>query len=165
MLEELEDTKGVIRICISKKDRQPKGQKDKQRSTKHTHCILFKHFMKFLISFQFWANSVEGDGKYTITPAVLKTFGEVQCQIPQQKRKRRSTGSSRYTVYLVSVTNNGESYSDGVPYVVYDSFCRECYISDTFIVCNQRVRKKLELKKERHISMFHQKRSVHGTFL
>ena len=165
MLEELEDTKGVIRICILKKDRQPKGQKDKQRSTKHTHCILFKHFMNFLISFQFLANSVEGDGKYTITPAVLKTFGEVHCQIPQQKRKRRSTGSSRYTVYLVSVTNNGESYSDGVPYVVYDSSCRECYISDTFIVCNQRVRKKLELKKERHISMFHQKRSVHGTFL
>jgi hypothetical protein len=41
--EEFEDTKGVIRIRTSKKDRQttqwPKerGQKDKQRSTKHTH--------------------------------------------------------------------------------------------------------------------------------
>jgi hypothetical protein len=29
------DTKGVIRICISQKDRQHHGQKDKQRSTKH----------------------------------------------------------------------------------------------------------------------------------
>ena len=37
-----EHTKGVIRIRISKKDRQHNGQKkkgqmDKQRSTKHTH--------------------------------------------------------------------------------------------------------------------------------
>ena len=42
-LEEFEDTKGVIRIRISKKNRQNNGekkvQKDKQRSTKHTHKI------------------------------------------------------------------------------------------------------------------------------
>jgi hypothetical protein len=42
--EELEDTKGVIIIRKSKKDRQrnsqkKKGQKDKQRYTKHTHKI------------------------------------------------------------------------------------------------------------------------------
>ena len=37
--EEFEDTKGVIRIRISKKNGQHNGQKkkDKQRSTKHTH--------------------------------------------------------------------------------------------------------------------------------
>ena len=40
--EEFEDTKGVIRIRISKRNRQhnaqkKKVQKDKQRSTKHTH--------------------------------------------------------------------------------------------------------------------------------
>ena len=40
--EEFEDTKGVIRIRKSKKNRQYNGQKekvhkDKQRSTKHTH--------------------------------------------------------------------------------------------------------------------------------
>ena len=39
--ERFEDTKGIIRICKSKKDRQhngrKKGQRDKQRSTKHTH--------------------------------------------------------------------------------------------------------------------------------
>ena len=34
--EEFEDTKGVIRIRISK-NRQHNGQKDKQRSIKHTH--------------------------------------------------------------------------------------------------------------------------------
>jgi len=37
--EEFKDTKGVIRIRKSMKDRQHNGQKknDKQRSTKHTH--------------------------------------------------------------------------------------------------------------------------------
>jgi hypothetical protein len=37
--EEFEDTKEVIRIRITKKDRQHNGQKKKykQRSTKHTH--------------------------------------------------------------------------------------------------------------------------------
>jgi len=39
MKERFEDTKGVIRIRISKKNRQHNDQKkkDKQRSTKHTH--------------------------------------------------------------------------------------------------------------------------------
>jgi hypothetical protein len=39
LLEELEDTKGAIRICKLKKIRQHNGQKKKykQRSTKHTH--------------------------------------------------------------------------------------------------------------------------------
>jgi hypothetical protein len=36
--EEFEDTKGVIRIHISK-NRQHNGQKCKQRSTKHAHKI------------------------------------------------------------------------------------------------------------------------------
>jgi len=44
--EEFEDTKGVIRICKLKKDRQHNGkktgQKDKQRSTKHTHKLKIK---------------------------------------------------------------------------------------------------------------------------
>jgi len=37
LIEEFEDTKEVIRVRKSKKDRQQNGQKDKQRSTKHTH--------------------------------------------------------------------------------------------------------------------------------
>jgi hypothetical protein len=35
--EEFEDTKGVIRIRKSKKNRKYNGQKDKQQSTAHTH--------------------------------------------------------------------------------------------------------------------------------
>jgi hypothetical protein len=39
MEEEFEDNKGVIRICISKKNRQHNDQKkkDKQQSTKDTY--------------------------------------------------------------------------------------------------------------------------------
>jgi hypothetical protein len=36
-LENFEDAKGVIRNRKSKKNSQHNGQKDKQRSTKHTH--------------------------------------------------------------------------------------------------------------------------------
>jgi hypothetical protein len=40
MYEEFEDTKRVIRIRKSKKNRQPNDQKDKQRSIKHTRFPL-----------------------------------------------------------------------------------------------------------------------------
>jgi hypothetical protein len=55
--EEFEDTKGLIRIRISK-NRQNNGQtkKDKQRSTKHTH-----------------------KAKYRVTRTPLKTPGELSC--------------------------------------------------------------------------------------
>ena len=59
--EEFEETKGVIRICISKKNRQHNGQKkkvqkDKQRSTKHTYKT-----------------------KDRVTRTTLKTGGELSC--------------------------------------------------------------------------------------
>jgi hypothetical protein len=56
--EEFEDTKGVIRIHISKKNKQHNGQKkkDQQRSTKHTH---------------------KTKDRVTLTP--LKTGGELRC--------------------------------------------------------------------------------------
>jgi hypothetical protein len=58
-LEEFEDTKGVIIIRISKKNRQHNGQKvqkDKQRSTKHTYKT-----------------------KDRVTRTSLKTGGELRC--------------------------------------------------------------------------------------
>ena len=61
MHEELEDTKGVIRICKSRKNRQHNGQKkkykkDKQRPTKHTYKT-----------------------KDRVTRAPLKTWSEFRC--------------------------------------------------------------------------------------
>jgi hypothetical protein len=58
--EEFEDTKGVIRIRILKKNRQHNGQKkkNKQRSIKHTHkradkiyVLLFIQLLHIYISF------------------------------------------------------------------------------------------------------------------
>ena len=54
--EEFEDTKVVIRIRISKKNRQHNGQENKQRSTKHTHKTRDR-----------------------VTRAPLKTEGELRC--------------------------------------------------------------------------------------
>jgi hypothetical protein len=53
--EEFEDTKGVIRIHISKKKRQRNGQKkkDKQRSINHTHKCANKIYV-LLFTFNFW---------------------------------------------------------------------------------------------------------------
>jgi len=56
MYEEFEDTRGVIRIHKSKKDRQHNGQKNNQRSTKHTHKT-----------------------KDRVTQTALKTGGELGC--------------------------------------------------------------------------------------
>jgi hypothetical protein len=60
LYEEFEDTKGIIRICISKKNRQHNGQKKKykrtQQSTKHTHKT-----------------------KDRVTRTPLKTRGELEC--------------------------------------------------------------------------------------
>ena len=61
--EEFAYTKGVIRIRKSKKDRQhnyqkEKGQKDKQRSAKHTH-------------------------KTIVTRTPLKTVGELRSPMPE----------------------------------------------------------------------------------
>ena len=53
LTEEFEDTKGVIRIRITKTIRQHNDQKDKQRSTKDTHkakdrvtrtTLIFRYF-------------------------------------------------------------------------------------------------------------------------
>jgi hypothetical protein len=54
--KEFDETRVVIRIRISKKNRQHNGQKEKQRSTKHTHKT-----------------------KNRVTRTALKTGGERMC--------------------------------------------------------------------------------------
>jgi hypothetical protein len=61
--EEFENTKVVIRIRKSKKYRQHNGQKDKQRSTKHTY-----------------------NTKDPVTPTSLKTGGELMCSTSDTRR-------------------------------------------------------------------------------
>jgi hypothetical protein len=78
--EEFEDTKGVIRIPISKKNRQHKNekvQKNKQRSTKHTYKT-----------------------KDRVTRTPLKTGGELRCS-----RRVSSSCSTSGTRRVNLVTN------------------------------------------------------------
>ena len=58
--EELEDTKGVIRICVSKKNRQHNGQKKINKRTNND----YKHTYKI---------------KDRVTRTPLKTGGELRC--------------------------------------------------------------------------------------
>jgi hypothetical protein len=77
--EEFEDTKGVIGIRISKKNRQHNSQKkkDKQRSTKHTH-----------------------KSKDRVTRTPLKTEGELRCS------RRVSSSSSNSGTRRVNLVTN-----------------------------------------------------------
>ena len=63
--EEFEDTKGVIRILKSTKNRQHNGQKDKQRSTKHTNKT-----------------------KDRVTRTSLKPGGELRVQLNARENRR-----------------------------------------------------------------------------
>ena len=79
-IKEFEDTKGVIRIRISKKNRQHKGkkeQKDKQRSTKHTYKT-----------------------KDRVTRTLLKTGGELRCS------RRVSSSCSTSDTHRVNLVTN-----------------------------------------------------------
>ena len=87
ILEEFEDTKGVIKICISKKNKQHNGKKkrvkkDKQRSTKHTHKT-----------------------KDRVTRTLLRTGGELRCS-----RRVRSSCSTSGTRRVNLVTNPVRSH-------------------------------------------------------
>jgi hypothetical protein len=51
MYEEFQDTKGVIRICISKKNRQRNGQKEKdKRGRRGCDCMVVGFTTTYAIS-------------------------------------------------------------------------------------------------------------------
>ena len=96
--EEFEDTKGVIRICISKKNRQHNGQKvqkDKQRSTNYTHKTKDRVTLTPLkISGEFRcfgrvssSCSISGSGRVN-----LVTLFHLQWYIPQVQRTEHVSG-------------------------------------------------------------------------
>lgn len=84
-------------------------------------------------------STVEGDGDYIMTNAAMKTFAEVKCEMPNTRRKKRSTSSPDTIIYLISVTNNGVNFSSPVIFVVYDATCKDCIINDTQVICSQTV--------------------------
>ena len=82
--EEFEDTKGVIRIRKSKKDRQHNGQKkkNKQRSTKHSHKT-----------------------KDRVTQIPLKIGGELRCS-RREGSSRSSSGTRQDTLVTYPVISH-----------------------------------------------------------
>ena len=109
-------------------------------------CALYhwrrssNHFLYLYI--KILNNTLVSTGSYVLTDAQIENMGEVRCSMTSgARRKKRSTTSSTITnFYLVSVTNNGVNFSDSVPVIAYDSSCKTCTTTDTYVFCELRVR-------------------------
>ncbi|CAG2244866.1 unnamed protein product [Mytilus edulis] len=74
-----------------------------------------------------------------MTDAELVSFSEVRCPIQNgNKRKRRDVSSFQPVGFLVSITNNGNAFSNKIPIVVYDSSCTNCFLDNGVFICNQK---------------------------
>jgi hypothetical protein len=98
--EEFEDTKGVIRIRIPKKNRQHNGQKkkvqkDKQRSTKHTYKT-----------------------KDRVTGTPLKTRGELRCS-GRVSSSCSTSGTRRVILATKPVINRKTTYFQNIILKLY----------------------------------------------
>jgi hypothetical protein len=98
--EEIEDTKGVIRIRIPKKNRQHNGQKkkvqkDKQRSTKHTYKT-----------------------KDRVTGTPLKTRGELRCS-GRVSSSCSTSGTRRVILATKPVINRKTTYFQNIILKLY----------------------------------------------
>lgn len=71
----------------------------------------------------------------------MESFAEILCPLPDtvRNRKRRSTGPLSPKAYLISITTNGNSFSNQIPVIIFDSACSECEIIGTSMKCNPKV--------------------------
>jgi len=93
--EEFEDTKGVIRIRISKKNRQHNGQKKKYKRTKHTHKT-----------------------KDRITRTPLKIGGERRCS-GRVSSSCSTSGTRRVNLVTNPVISHDEERTDNIHILLY----------------------------------------------
>lgn len=72
--------------------------------------------------------------------ARMESFAEITCPLPDNlgNRKRRSTQPLSPKAFLVSITSNGNSFSNQIPVIIYDSACSDCQIIGTSMKCNPR---------------------------
>ncbi|XP_071177284.1 von Willebrand factor D and EGF domain-containing protein-like [Mytilus edulis] len=74
-----------------------------------------------------------------MTDAELVSFGEVRCQLPHgTNRRRRDIAITQPTGFLVSVTTNGNMFSNKVPVVIFDSSCTDCFLKNGSFTCSQK---------------------------
>ncbi|XP_071133683.1 uncharacterized protein [Mytilus edulis] len=85
-------------------------------------------------------NELVSTGTSFTTTGILEDAGEVKCPLTtgSRRRKKRSTASSTLTFQLVSVTNDGVTYSDSVATASYDSACYTCTTNGSNVVCQLR---------------------------
>jgi hypothetical protein len=48
------------------------------------------------------------------------------CELPESRKKRSVEFKVLATGYYISVSNNGDNYTDPLTILVYDSVCYEC---------------------------------------
>ncbi|ESP04739.1 hypothetical protein LOTGIDRAFT_237271 [Lottia gigantea] len=70
-----------------------------------------------------------------IQTAVFESIGEVTCKLPSRKRRRRSVDvpviDETVTGYKVSVSNNGQNYSQQLNLIIYNTECINCNIDNS----------------------------------
>lgn len=75
-----------------------------------------------------------------MTDAEMLSFGEVRCLLVNgSKRIRRDASAFKTTSFLVSITTNGNTFSNKIPVVVYDSACTDCVRNNQAFHCRQKV--------------------------
>jgi hypothetical protein len=75
-----------------------------------------------------------------MTEADMVSFGEVRCPLASgNTRKRRDLSAAPSSSFLVSITTNGNTFSNKIPVVVYDSACTDCFHINWAFNCKQKV--------------------------
>ncbi|CAG2212092.1 unnamed protein product [Mytilus edulis] len=83
-------------------------------------------------------NVLTANGTSSTTTGQMENIGEVKCLVSVNRRRKRSTTNETIQYYLVSVTNDGVTYSDSVPLILYDTSCYTCTTTDSNVNCQLR---------------------------
>ena len=73
---------------------------------------------------------------YTNTGTYSSSF-LMYCKLPESRKKRSVEFEVLATGYYISVSNNGDNYTDPLTILVYDSVCYEC--NATSMTCVEQV--------------------------
>ncbi|ESO98589.1 hypothetical protein LOTGIDRAFT_239000 [Lottia gigantea] len=77
-------------------------------------------------------------GNVIVKTAVFESIGEVTCKLPSRKRRRSidvPVIDETVTGYKVSVSNNGENYSQQLNFIIYNTECMNCSMDTESTQC------------------------------
>ncbi|ESP04740.1 hypothetical protein LOTGIDRAFT_170574 [Lottia gigantea] len=97
-----------------------------------TKCIL--------LPFEIKNDQVTVSEERIIQTALFESIGEVTCKLPSRKRRLGSVDvpviDETVTGYKVSVSNNGQNYSQQLNFIIYNTECINCNIDNSNkIIC------------------------------